>query len=214
VVPDGGLRDTLRYEIWAIDLRRKRVVKNIAREASLVLDRTEAAAKAGEIFRYQVQTALALDPGRYQLRASATSARAGKSGSVYLETDVVDYAKTPIAIGPIALAYADGPRVSLVRGGLPSPVLMTLDRDFEPGERLRALCEIARKDPATVSVDLYTASGDRARRLMEKSLGLTGSHMLEVEVDLAGLTAGGYRLRLTASDGAHTSQRELPFVVR
>jgi VWFA-related protein len=75
--PDGHLRDVLRYEVWAVDLHKKKAVKSVAREARLDLSPAEAKAAAGDL-TYQVYTTLTLGPGKYQLRASAISAKTGK----------------------------------------------------------------------------------------------------------------------------------------
>jgi VWFA-related protein len=215
--PDGRRRDTLRYEVWAVDLRRKKVVRSVAREARLMVD-PQYAADARDAASYQVQTSLDLAPGRYQLRASAISAKTGKGGSVYLEVEVPDYRRPAIHVGPIVLRYADGSQIPLVGGGVFTgpPLILSLDRAFAAGERLRVMCALfqrARKD-ASVTVDVLTAAGDRARRLLEKRLDPKEPRMLDVRLDLAGLAPGGYRLRVSADDGTTAAEREIGFVVR
>ena len=92
--PDGLFRDTVKYEIWAVDLDKKKATKTVAREAKVVLSpRDLVYSPPGEVI-YQVQTSLAIPPGHYQLRASATSARVNKGGSVYLETNMPAFPKT------------------------------------------------------------------------------------------------------------------------
>src|SRR6185295_17945765 len=68
VGPDEELHDVLKYEVWAVDLGKKKAVKSVAREARLVARQVAATASAS--VAYQVQTVLELPPGRYQLRAS------------------------------------------------------------------------------------------------------------------------------------------------
>ena len=55
------------------------------------------------------------DPGNYQLRASALSKKLDRGGSVFLDITVPDFSKTPLALTPIALGYADGARVPVGR---------------------------------------------------------------------------------------------------
>jgi VWFA-related protein len=214
---DGRLRDTLRYEVWAVDLRRKKVAGSVAREARLAVD-PALTTDPRDGATYQVQTSLPLAPGRYQLRASAISAKAGEGGSVYLEVEVPDYRRPGIHVGPIILRYADGSQIPLVYGGplAGPPLTLTLDRAFAAGERLRVMCAIsqgARKD-ASVTVDVLTAAGDRARRLLDKRLDSRESRMLDVRLDLAGLTPGGYRLRINATENGIATQRETGFIVK
>jgi VWFA-related protein len=216
---DGLLRDTLHYEVWAVDLRRKKVVKTIARQAQLVLDRDEAAADQAEPLVYQVHTMLPLDAGRYQLRASAMSVKSGASGSIYLETDVPDYDKSPLLLAPVAVAYVDTRRLPVVRGGagvglLPAP--LALDRAFTLGDRLRLSSEVVQRAAGMVSVkiDLLTASGERGRSLLDRQIDRGDPRAVDVELDLAGLAAGGYRLRFAADAGGVHAEREIAFIVR
>ena len=214
---DGHLRDVLRYEVWAIDLRKRKVVKSIAREARLDLDPAEAAASGGDPVAYQVQTALALEPGRYQLRASASSAKAGKGGSVFHEIEVPDFTRAP-AVGAIVLGYASGPRVPIVRGGLGVallPVAPTLDREFLRTDRLRIVCEVGQSavNGAEVTLDLLRGSGEQVKRIAGRSEG-QGTAGIDTTLSLDDLASGGYRLRVTATVGAVTAQREAGFVVK
>jgi hypothetical protein len=205
--------------VWAVDLQRKKVVKTIAHEAQLVLDRGEAAANGVDPLVYQVHTMLPLSAGRYQLRASATSAKAGTAGSVYLEADVPDYAKLPLAIAPIAVAYAEERTLPIVRGGAGIgliPVSVALERTFTTADRLRLTSDVVQRVAieTDLAVDLLTAAGDRARRLLEKRLGPRDPRTLDVRLDLAGLAPGAYRVRVTAAAGATSATRELAFVVQ
>lgn len=215
--PDGHVRDVLRYEVWAIDVRKRKAVKSIAREARFELDRAEAAAAAGDPLAYQVHTTLALGPGRYQLRASATSAKTGNGGSVFHEIDVPDFTR-PGAIGPIVVGYASGPRVPIVRGGLGIgllPLAPTLDREFRRSDRLHVICELG-KHPAGGSgatLDLLRGSGERLKRLATAVVGGDTSR-IDTTLSLDDLTPGGYLLRVTTITGAATAQREAGFIVK
>ncbi len=214
--PDGRLRDTLRYEVWAVDLRRKKVMTSVAREARLAVN-PALSTDPRDSATYQVQSSLALSPGRYQLRASAISAKAGNGGSVYLDIEVPDYRAPAIHIGPVVLRYADGSAIPLAGGGVNAglPLTVTLDREFAAEEQLRVMCAVVQptRKEANVKVDVLTAAGDRARRLLDKRLGVRDPRMLDVLLDLAGLAPGGYRLRVSADDGT-TAEREIGFIVR
>jgi VWFA-related protein len=216
---DGYLRDVLKYEVWAVDLRKKKPVKSVAREAQLVLDPGEAAAHPGDPVVFQVHTALPLDPGRYQLRASLMSAKAGKGGSVYLETEVPALKKDRLDVVSVVLGYADGPKVPIVRGGAGVgllPIHPTLDREFTAGERLRLVCDMATPATAivTASIDLLTADGAPARRLWSGALERGPSSRIDADLSLEGLAPGAYRVRVAAAGGPATAEREVGLVVR
>jgi VWFA-related protein len=214
---DGHLRDVLRYEVWAIDVRKKKAVKSVAREARLDLNPAEVAAAAGDPLAYQLHTALALSPGRYQLRASVTSAKSGKGGSVFYEIDVPDFTRSPAA-GAIVLGYASGPRVPIVRGGLGVdllPIAPTLDREFLRSDRLRIVCEVGidSRGSGEAVLDLLRSSGEQVKRLASRA-GRAEPSAIDTTLSLDDLPPGGYRLRVTATTGGVTAQREAGFVVR
>ena len=219
LLQDGsGLADTLQYAVWAVDLRRKKVVKNVARDARFVLDASETAANAADPVRYQVHTALALEPGKYQLRAAATSARAHAGGSTYLEIVVPDYEKAALEIAPIVLARQT-PDVPIVRGGLGVgflPVATTLEREFRVDELLRLHCAVTQRarTPVGVEVELINASGDRARQVLVEQLMADEPRALDLALDLAGLAPGGYRLRIVATGPSDRAVREVGLVVK
>jgi VWFA-related protein len=219
LLQDGsGLADTLQYAIWAVDLRRKKVVKNITREARFVLDAAEMADNRADPVRYQVHTTLPLEPGRYQLRASALSAKAHAGGSTYLEVIVPNYEKAPLEITAIVVAR-ETPNVPIVRGGLGVgilPVAVTLDREFTTTESVRLLCQLTQRTraPIDIEVALFTAAGDRARRLLVKQLTAEEPRALDLALDLSGLAPGGYRLRVVATSATNTVVRETGLIVK
>jgi VWFA-related protein len=206
----GDLEDTLRYEVWAVDLAKKKVVSSVARQARVALSPT-----ASDHVSYQVHTMLTLKPGRYQLRASAASEKLEKGGSVFYELVVPDYATSEMEIGPVSVGYAAGQRVPVIKGELGNalfPMPVTLDRVFWADDKLRIVCDVIRRGNAAprISVDLLNADGTEARPVLANSLGGDG---VDVVVDLAGLAPGGYRVRIRALASSASAERELPFVV-
>jgi VWFA-related protein len=173
---------------------------------------------------YQVDTALTLDPGRYQLRAAARSTSSRKGGSVYLTLDVPDFAKDELSVTPIALGYAAGPRLPVLR--MPTqpvapaaartlPFSPTLDREFVPSDVLRLFAQAAR--PAGLAgvaprIEVY----DVARDLVVKEFvpAIDDRGRVDVTLRLAGLAPGGYVVRLRASDAVTVLVREVGFVVK
>ena len=198
---DGRMRDTLTYSVWAVDLRKKKATKHAARKVTLVLEDTLESARTAGPVRYQVQTRLELPPGRYQLRASATSDRLRTGGSVFLETTMPDYGRDAVELGGILIAYADGPRVPRVGDPWPSTLSLvqpTLDREFAPTDTLRVVCDLSA--PATavgrITTTLFDADGRLVRTIDQRDLSaqtpridlmlpltdLQGRYILRVEV--------------------------------
>ena len=213
---DGRMRNILTYSVWAVDLRKKKATKHAARQVTLVLEDTAESARTAGPVRYQVQTHLELPPGRYQLRASATSDRLGTGGSVFLETKMPEYRKDAVELGGIMLGYADGPRVPRVGDSWPStlPTLQpTLDREFAPTDTLRIVCGVV--GPATttarVTVALFEEDGRLVRTVDEREWPAQTS-LIDVMLSLADLQ-GRYILRVDVH-GASAVRREVAFSVQ
>jgi hypothetical protein len=213
---DGSLRDLLKYAVWAVDLKKKKAVARVAREARLVVSSSEAALRVPNTVTYQVQTSLTLPPGRYQLRASAISTKVSRGGSVYLDTWIPDAREQEIELGGILLGYANGARVPVVPGGLTEGILRfspTLDRIFSPGDDLRLYCDVLgrRKASADVAIDLVDAAG---QVMWTRSRSESQSTAVDLTVSLDTLAPGDYRFHVSAAAGATVAQREVGFAVR
>ena len=216
---DGLLRDTLQYSVWAIDLQKKKVVKNVTREARVILDARNDTRGPFDTATYQVQASLALPPGRYQLRASATSAKLSKGGSVYLEVDVPDFKKAGIELGGVVLGVAPDESVPLAANRMTPgwlPMTPALKREFGRDDTVRLICDVVRQDriAADVIVDLVDIEGRVVRTLEKQRLGSGRSARLDVSLSLADVAPGGYTLRVAAREGASVAQREIGLVVK
>jgi len=108
------------------------------------------AAAVGPNRQVQIVDRIELDPGRYQLRASATSAIRNASGSVYSDLDVPDFS-VPLSMSGVALSDPGNTAVvsQAAEGRLPQTVSMTT-RAF--------------KGQAQGSVEIY--QGAAARQLL------------------------------------------------
>ena len=111
---DAVLQDDIRYAVLAVDMAGAKIKEEIGRGANVVLRPRNADLAPPETVTYQIGFVMSLAPGRYQLRASAMSAKLGEGGSVYLPLDVPDYTRTPLAISALTLGYAGGQRVPVV----------------------------------------------------------------------------------------------------
>jgi hypothetical protein len=215
---DGHLRDALRYQVWAVDLRKKKPVTTIAREARLDLNPEEAKAAPGDPLAHQIHTSLPLGPGRYQLRASAQSGKTKKGGSVFHEIEVPDFKRGP-ALSDIVIGYDAGGRVPILRGGTGVarlPFAPTLDREFSADDGLLVMCEFVQRanGEADVTIELLRASGEPLRRLVTRRVSGADLARLDPKLPLQGLQPGGYLLRVTAVGGTFSTHREVGFVVK
>jgi VWFA-related protein len=218
VEPDRFLRDVIRYQVWAVDLRKKKVGRSVARQARLVLSPEEAGAVDGDPLPFQLRTVLELPPGRYQLRASAASTKAGKSGSVYLDYEVEEVRKQQLSVGPPMLTYDGRQRVSIVRGGLAediSTIAPTLDRRFARTDVLRILCDVMPGpiDATDITLDLHNVRTAAQRPLTVQRVEAAKSARIDQKVSLADVEPGAYILRLRATQGRMSITRDVAFVV-
>ena len=111
---DSSLQDDIRYAILAVDMAGARVREEFGRGAAVVLRPRNPNLAPPETVTYQIGFLMNLPPGRYQLRASAMSAKLGLGGSVFLPLDVPDYSRAPLMVSALVLGYAGGQRVPVV----------------------------------------------------------------------------------------------------
>ncbi len=213
---EGRISDDVRYSVLVVDTRSGKGVLQRANTAHLASQRPLDQA-APPAVPYQVPMTLILQPGRYQVRASALSSRLNRGGSVYLDLDVPDFTKPPIALSGLVIGYANGPRVPTPRtatAGDLVPFVPSLDREFRVGETVRLFAEAARKGAsaatsATIQLVDYTG---RVVSTVEEPLG--AANRLDARVPLAGIGPGAYVLRVTVSDGKNRAQDEVGLIVR
>ncbi len=211
----GAFSDKLNYGVFAVDINTGRVVRSAMASAALSF---RPGAENGSA-RYAIMTSLALLPGQYQLRAAARSEKLGLEGAVYLPLDVPDFGRRNLAMTTLILGAAAIPVAAAeaqARKLLPFPP--TLDREFSPQATLRVYFEVVRSSSKALSealVEFLNADGvpvQSSRYALE-----SGADMripANLQLPLAGLPAGAYRLRITVTDGSASTRRETGIVVR
>ena len=214
---DGRVEDDVKYAVFGVDVKKGKSTREVRNTMTITAPR----APAKPTIAIQTLVTLALPPGRYQIRASALSAKLAKGGSAYLLLDVPDFAKAPLTLtGPI-LGYASGPRVSVARAGkAPAgasllPFDPTLDREFTTADTLRIHAEVTqskRSGALRATAAIVDASGQVALALPVQDADVR-SGKIAVTVPLGSLAAGSYRFRLTASDGSTGVTREIAFAI-
>ena len=112
---DAKLRDDVTYQVMVIDEKKAKVTQREGRAAKFSMVARDPSKPEPDAVTYQIPLTIDLNPGRYQLRASAISKKLDKGGSVYLDITVPDFSKTPLALSRIALGFGDGSRVAVGR---------------------------------------------------------------------------------------------------
>jgi len=214
---DGRVSDELKYSLLVADMKSGKVVKQLSNTAT-VSSKGGGDGAPSSFVSYQMPMTPDLPPGRYQLRASAISAKLSRSGSVYLDLEVPDFTKDPVMLTGLSVGYADGPHVTQAKpaGAIPIiPFDPSLDREFRTSDRVRVFLEVVRKGSAAGKLTIeFVDYTDRV--LLPLTPGLASGNVVPVDValPLSGFTPGAYRLRATATTGGTTATQEIGLIVR
>ncbi len=241
---DAKLRDQIRYAVMVVDMKGSKVKEANGYGAKLVLRPRATGGKAPDTLTYQIGLALELPPGRYHLRASASSEKLSDGGSVYLPIDVPDFTKDRIALSGLVLGYGSGARVPVVAsaiaparalgnrlGGIPPPargrgaapvvpgglpMQPTLDREFAVSDDVILYFEVVRKDRAReVGLDVMAVDGgDRVVRRFGQKVGPESAGKVSVRLPLKDFGPGAFRLRVHATDGVNEATNEVAIVIK
>ena len=212
------IADQLRYSLLVADGKGGKVLKQLQNAATITSTRPLGeSAPAG--IQYQMPMGVELPPGRYQFRASAISSKLSRSGSVFLDVEVPDFTKDPVALSNLAIGYAAGPRVTQARppGAMQIvPFDASLDREFRATDTVRVFFEVARRSPATtkVTVELVDYSDHVVTTITPTVGGSPQVGQVDIKLPLKGLTPGAYRVRATATTGGTTATREVGLIIR
>jgi VWFA-related protein len=238
---DARLRDQIRYSVTVVDMKGSKVKESSGYGARMVLRPRPGAGEAPSIATYQIGLELKLPPGRYHLRASASSTRLEDGGSVYLPLDVPDYTSERIAVSALVIGYGSGPRVPATVGvspaqalgrartGIPPPArgpdaavpaglpfTPTLDREFLLGDDVVLYFEVARKDRAReIALNLMAVDpNEHVYRQFGQKLPAGSAGKVTVRLPLKEIGPGAFRLRVLASDGVNEAMSEVPIVIK
>lgn len=238
--PDGALRDEIRYSVGAVDMQGAKVKEISDLAAKLVLRPGFNRGGPPDVVPYQIGAVINLAPGRYQLRASASSVRLGEGGSVYLPLDVPDFTAAPMTVSGLVVGYSGDPRVpavssasrvqavasqrtgialaSATRAQIPGglPFQPTLDREFLTTDNVVVYFEVARKDRSrSVAVQLMAVDRNgRAVPQYRETLEPGSKGKVTVLLPLKEVGAGAFRMRVHASDGVNEATSEVPMFIR
>jgi VWFA-related protein len=167
--------------------------------------------------RYELRQAVALAPGRYQIRYHVTSAVLERNGSVYTDVEVPDFTRPGLSVSGIILGtvppVADDPLSAFV------PLSLTTRRSFTSADEVTALVHVFfggsdRPSQVTASARILDRTDSEhftTERILTPDAG-TGAMSFDVPMPLGRLAAGPYLLTISIlSPGRPPIRRDLRF---
>jgi VWFA-related protein len=223
-----GLRETVPPEtpriIENVELLATASRQNGHLEASRRQTARLALRSTGEEAKYEVLSRLDLKPGRYILRFAAHNSSSGKSGSVYHDVDIPDFAKEPVSLSGVLVSVS--PALTAVPSGFLTPlvpVVPTTQRVFyrdvhKPTAFVRVYEPPQGSGRVTLRSRIINEHDSpvfqRSDALELSLLGKPRSADYSLSLPVSSLTLGSYLLTFEATDGPHSSRRDVRFVVR
>ena len=215
VSSDGKVIDSIRYTVFAANIKTGKVVKQFSNTAE-ISSTAQVAVRPGAMVTYQLPVQLSLEPGRYQLRAAVLSEAMKDGGSVYVTVDVPSFIRETMPMSALVIGYAEASRLAVTTGGAAKsafPFVPTLAREFSASDRLRLYFDLTPRGAISqVLVEILDTTG-KSLWSMRPPLSNSGREAFDIPISLTGLPAGSYRLRATAIGSARNS-RELTFAIR
>jgi VWFA-related protein len=179
---------------------------------------------AGDV-RYEVLSRMTLPkPGRYQLRLAANNDMQQKSGSVFIDVVVPDFANLPLSLSGIVLDSASPSglvRRDAVRTFL--PVVPTTEREFAVTAQVSAFLRVYQggKKPlaattlkVTITDDHDTVVSTTSATLLATRFGVDRSADFQYNIPTTVLKSGPHLLTFEVTMGANTARRDVVFAVK
>jgi VWFA-related protein len=171
---------------------------------------------ADEDAQLDILTPVPLKPGRYSFRFSAHSVALGKTGSVYADVTVPDFAKEPVSLSGVLLT-ADPAAIAAPKAAFARfvPVLPTSGREFAADGHasafLRVYQRVKNPVPVDVSIRVVDSQGKdvatKTERLAPDRFASGVGVDVTYELPLKTLAPGNYLLSITATRDAKSSAR-------
>jgi VWFA-related protein len=198
------------------------VPKGVAAQTAKV---TIMAGSANETAKYEVLSRIDLAPGRYQLRLAAHSTTDSRTGSVFADVQVPDFANAPVSFSGVLLTASPG-LTAAPRDALAAivPVVPTAERTFRRRDTVTAFLRVYQggKTPLVdvqLPIHIVDADGkvivDRVDTIAATSFdGTTRAADERIALPLTTLPAGEYLLTIEAALGKGVARRDLRFTVK
>jgi hypothetical protein len=143
----------------------------------------------GDQLRHDLVREVSLPAGRHQLRFNVASSLLNRNGTVYVDVEVPDYARTALALSSIVLGTE--PPEMAPASSRRLPIVPTSARDFANGEAVSAFVRVQQGGPtAPAPVTLTTEILDASDQVR-----FTESYTIDGAA-FAAERGAGYRLRL------------------
>jgi VWFA-related protein len=220
VAPDGSLRpDSVEIETRVFDGEGRKQI-DVRRHTAQLTPRSEQAAPY-----YDILSRLDLKPGRYNLRFATERRSDGKTGSVYTDIVVPDFAKAPLSMSGVAIEAVPGALPGAKEVVAPIlPVLPTTRREFADTDRVAAFVRIyqgGKKEPSEATLALKVIDSrdsvtfERVDALDASRFAQSRAADYRFELPMDRIPPGSYVLTLEASLGVGPAvRRDVRFNVR
>jgi len=213
-----------RNETLQVDIRALSADDRQERAQSETIRWAAQAARPGDR-EGTVLARMDLSPGYHELRVAVRSTALNRTGSVFADVDVPDFAKAPLSLSGVVV-HAETDASALGTGSLVGllAAVPTTRREFSASDRVTALLAVyqgangplapvtmstqivndhdavVNTTSETLTVDRFSASGRRAE--------------WSFELPLTRLPLGAYLLTLEATMGKVSDRRDVQFTVR
>jgi len=173
---------------------------------------------AGPVF--ELASRIDLKPGRYSLRIGLRSASTDKSGSVYADVVVPDFAKEPLSMS--GMVFSESTPASL-RGDALAALAPTTTRTFDASDRMQAFLRVYQGGTVPLSpvsmrvriVDEHNAAVvDHPESLPAQAFSHDRQADYAFRLPLSTLKSGEYWLSIEAAIGKRTVKRDVRFAVK
>jgi VWFA-related protein len=178
-----------------------------------------AQAGAGTLREFVSQ--LTVGPGQYQVRVAASAA--GRSGSVYYDVDVPDFANAPLTLSGLLLGHGGGAAfVAAANADISVPIASTVRREFDMAESIVAFVRVyqggrGKGAPVSLTTKIENEQGSQVfaseQQYDAARFGSAGSVDHRVELPLPRLGSGRYLLTIEAKLERRTVTRTALFAV-
>jgi hypothetical protein len=211
-------RDYIDVQVRAFSKGGKELVATRNR-----VDARLAATRSGNSLT-EVVSELRLKPGAYQIRASAFSERMQTSGSVYTDIDVPDFSKTPLGLsGVLLMSFPKPESVTPTPLSIDLPVVPTTEREFTRTSLVRGSVRVYQGGgqpilPVTIRTTILDEKSkvvhDRSESVSADKFASNRSSDVRMDVPIATLSPGLYRLRVEAFAESRQTYRDVHFTVK
>jgi VWFA-related protein len=174
---------------------------------------------------YELITRMDLRPGPYQFRLAVNDVGGARSGSVYVDVDVPDYADAPVSLSGVVLSSSSSP-IAAPRDGLPAllPLVPTTGRAFTRDDRVTTFVRVyqggdARRPAAPVTFVTRITGTDatpvvNASQVLDPTRFSARAADVRYELPLSSLEPAPYLLTLEATLGKTTARRDVRFEIK